>query len=270
MPELNATEGQAEAPPEGTTAEAPEGSGEQSANLEQTTADGTGPSEESFFDVKDIEHDPNLMSAYKQMQASFTKSKQSFADGRQKIEAYDQFSANPVATMEQLARQYGYSLVKGTAAPTDGAGEQWQPKTWDDVMERATTLADKKAEEKYSGMMNEVKGLKQKNVETFLDANYSDWRLHEDKMIENLSLYPAMANDPDALYRLSVPPELLKSRATKAALAQLTGSNESAQVSGTEKSRVTSHEPSGPLTIDQAVVVARQRLAKRGIKRPSG
>jgi hypothetical protein len=114
--EPEATQGQAEtADLAETTAPAPEGDSGQSTTPVQTTESGPddGAQGESFFDPKSIEHSPELVQAYKQMQRSFTKSKQQMSAEQAKIDAYNQAIADPVGTARQLAQQYGYTMVQG-------------------------------------------------------------------------------------------------------------------------------------------------------------
>jgi len=50
------------------------------------------------------------------MQAAFTKKMQGLSGDRQKIEAYNQFMQDPIGQMQQVAKQYGYSLTRAEAA----------------------------------------------------------------------------------------------------------------------------------------------------------
>jgi hypothetical protein len=65
------------------------------------------------------------------------------------------------------------------------------------------------------------------------------------------------------LYKMSVPPEVLEARATKAALAKLKGSTDSANVSGSTTAKQTTFESNGPLSFTQAVEAAKRKLAGR-------
>src|SRR5574340_1187189 len=81
----------------------------------QTPPDGSASgapqsaAEPTFFDPSAIAEE--LKPAYKQMQAAFTKKMQALSGERQKIEAYNQFMADPIGQMQQVAKQYGYSLT---------------------------------------------------------------------------------------------------------------------------------------------------------------
>lgn len=266
MPEPAASGGQA-APANsgnGTTAAAPTSTQGQSAPAAQTTAQGSVASEESFFDPKSIEHSPELKSAYKQMQSKWTKENQRFKGLDKKIAAYDAITANPRAAIEAYAQQNGFQLVQRDpkAKPEDAT-----PKTWAEV------YANAKAEvlKEIQPMLGEVRQLKQQNVEAYLDNNHPDWRTYENEMLEKLQSHPSLANEPDALYRLSVPPEVLEARAHKSALAKLKGTGEAAQVSGAGKAAQTATEerPGIGATFNDFVAYAKQKLARDGI-RPLG
>ena len=263
MTETTAVNGQAAADSSGTTANAPiEGSGN-SVSAAQTT--GTGPvadAIESFFDPASIAGKPELEAAYKQMQGSYTKRMQEFSKHRPKVDAYDRFEKDPVATMQQLATQFGYQLVQ---RGQDTSQDQ-DFKSWDDVKKHFFTEFQK---EMLNPVVNEVKNLKKQSIEMHLDKDFPDWRTYEGEMMETLREHPTLVNDPGKLYRMSVPAEILEARATKAAMQKLRGATESAQVSGGTTVRQTTQAPSGPMTFDQAVEFARKKLSG-GLARPAG
>lgn len=263
MAETELSTGQAEADSPGTTADAPSANAGNSEGHTQTTASGPGEAMESFFDPSSIKGKPELESAYKQMQSAFTKRMQETAAHRSKIEAYDRFQQNPVETMQQLAASLGYKMVQGgTEQPKD-----WNPQSWDDVMAEAEKRVLKKMEPVYG----ELRQLKKQSVEGYLDSNYADWRTYEDDMLKALQTHPSLANDPDALYRLAVPSEVWEARAMKTAMQKLKTSGDAATVQGGNKTtRPTTSEPTGPLTFDQAVEIAKKRVASAGLSRPAG
>lgn len=254
---------QAGADSTGTTAEALNATTGGSEGQNQTTASGPGEAYESFFDPGSIKGKPELESAYKQMQSAFTKRMQEAAAHKSKIEAYDRFQQNPVETMQQLAASLGYKMVQGGAEqPKD-----WNPQSWDDVMAEAEKRVLKKMEPVY----NELRTIKKQSVESYLDDKYTDWRTYEDDMLKTLQTHPSLANDPDALYRLAVPSEVWEARAVKTAMHKLKTSGDAATVQGSTKTtRPTTSEPTGPLTFDQAVEIARKRVASAGLTRPAG
>jgi len=264
MADLNTPVEQPGADSTGTTAEGLDATAAVSDSPTSTSA--SAPSEtaiESFFDPNSIKGKPELEAAYRQMQSAFTKRMQESSQHRQKIDAYDQFQRNPLGTMQQLAASLGYKLVQGSGneAPTD-----WNPQSWDDVMAEAEKRVLKRMEPVY----HEMRNLKKQSVEQYLDSNYTDWRTYEDDMLRTLQTHPSLANDPDSLYRLSVPSEVWEARAYKAAMEKLRKSGDAGSVQGPNRSaRPTSPTPKGPLSFDQAVEEARKRVAASGL-RPTG
>lgn len=261
MADPEATGGEAVAEPTGTTASATAGQANgQSGAPTQTTSTGTEQGGESFFDYETIRGKPELESAYKEMQGAFTRKNEVFAKGRDKISQYDNFMANPVDTMRQLAQQYGYQMVQGQAT-ADG-----QPKTyenWDDVM----TEAKRQVMDELQPMFGEMQNMKKQNVEQALDNSFPDWRTYEDSMMENLQAHPTLVNDHKKLYQMSVPGEVLEARATKAALAKIQGTTES-RIQGQSTTTQQATAPKAAKSFEEAVVIARASLASKGMKPP--
>lgn len=253
MTDTGNTGGQAAGDSTGTTLNAPEGSTATVGNGQTT---GNGPEAgavESFFDPSSIQDKPELLAAYKQMQGSYTKRMQAIKAHQQKIDAYDRFAGNPVETVKQLAQQYGLRVMQtGGDEPKD-----WNPQSWDDVMARAKEEVLKEM----APVVGELRNLKKQSVESHLDSHYPDWRTYEPDMIEALREHPSLANDPDKLYRISVPAEVWESRAVNKAMQKLKGSTEHGQVAGGTTAKQTAQEPTGPLSFDQAVALAKKRLA---------
>lgn len=265
MTDTNVQGGQAQADSTGTTAQAPVQGAGTSVGNGQTT--GNGPDAgamESFFDPASIADKPELQSAYKQMQASYTKRMQDFAKHRTKIDAYDRFEKDPLGTLRELATNYGWQLVQ---RGDKDQSQDWNPQSWDDVMAKAKEEVLKEMRP----VFNEVKTLKKQNIEARLDSQYPDWRTYEDAMMDKLRAHPSLVEDPDALYRLSVPSEIWEARATSKAMQKLKGASENAQVSGgSTTTKQTTQEPTGPVSFDQAVDIARKRIAAQGLRRPAG
>ena len=259
MAEAVVGNGQANADSSGTTAAAPVTTNGSSDSTAQATASGPATSaEESFFDPSSVIGTP-LEQAYKQMQGAWTKKLQGVKQHQSKIDAYDSFQRDPVSTMQQIARQYGYQLVQpGADSPKD-----FNPQSWDDVMAHAKQEVLKELQP----VFGELRDLKKQNVEGYLDNHFPDWRTYEDNMMETLQKHPSLVKDPDALYRASVPSEVWEARATQKAMQKLKTAGANSQISGgTTTTRPTQQEPSGPLTFDQAVDVAKKRLSARGIR----
>ena len=124
------------ATPTGTTpAGTTDGQGQPSATAQTTTPQGTGAAsgEDTFFDPKDL--DPALQPAYKNMQKAFSKKMEAIKASREKIDAYDNFSKDPIGQMQAMAQRMGYKLSRAEAAAAvndasngDGAGK-WELRT---------------------------------------------------------------------------------------------------------------------------------------------
>jgi len=259
------------APATGATTTAGTGSGEgQPAGTGQTTApSGTGQTqtEDSFFDPKDLS--PELMPAYKQMQRAFGKKMEEIKAHRQKIDAYDAFSKDPVTQLQQMASQMGYRLTRAEAqAVADQQGGEntpWEPQTWEEVMARAKQEVLKEL----SPVFSELQTVKKQNIEKMLDDSCPDWRQYEDEMTALLQEHPTLAKDPAKLYALAVPHEILETRATQAALKKLQQKVDSSKVGSTSTTKTQAPaEPDKPLSFNDAVNFARARLAEQGLKAP--
>lgn len=283
MPELNQgplSEQQGQAGPDtgsaaGDPGAAPSG-GEgqangQAAQTQQGQAgDGTQAGESTFFDPSQLP--PELMSVYKQMQSAFTKKTQEIGKHRQKIEVYDQFMADPVGNLQRMAGQYGYQLSRADAKamlnqqngqPQNAQqGQPWQPQNWDEVMERATKMAEERIMQQISPLFQNVQQMHAKSIEQQLDSLDSNWRVYEDEMRENMRVHPSLVNDVGKLYKLSVPDDVLASKATQSALKKLEGTAKAAQVSGSGQSSRTTSAPQTVKSFDDAVAEARRQLSK--------
>lgn len=240
------------APTDATTATAAPSEG-------QTTA---APSdEEVFFDPKAIP--PELMPAYKQMQKAFTQKTQTIAQARQKIEAYDQFMRDPRTNLLNMARQYGIQIDQPPSQPQ--SLEDWQPKTWQEVIERSKQIAKEELMQELAPQLqpvyHELSNLKRTHTEKLLDENVPDWRQYEDQMADLLDKHPTLANDPVTLANLAIPSEIRESRAMQAAMKKLENKVKASEVSGGSSTKAsTTVTPSGKPTFAQAIELARTRL----------
>ena len=266
MAETNVTEGAA-TEPTGTTVSATDGqTAGQSVATEQTIVNGTGQGSESFFDYESIKGKPELEAAYKEMQRAFTQKNDVFAKGRDKITQYDQFMQNPVETMRKLAQQYGYQMVQGELKADDGT-----PKTfnnWDEVREDFKKSIRAEIMQEIQPMFGEMQNMKKQSVEQALDHAYPDWRTYEDTMMENLQAHPTLVNDHEKLYQMSIPPEVLEARATKAALAKIQDTTVSGTIQGQSLTTQKTNKSPEVKSFDDAVRVARQEVQRRGLTRP--
>ena len=108
------------------------------------------------------------------------------------------------------------------------------------------------------------------NIERQLSEIDPNWRSYEDDMRAKLQRHPTLVNDVSELYRLSVPEEVLTSRAVQTALSKFQSKAEQVKVSGTTKT--SRSEPASPdLTkmksgdaFNAAVQLAKQKLAAGG------
>ena len=183
-----------------------------------------GGDETTFFDPTAVPDE--LQPAYKNMQGQFTKKMQGLSDSRQKVDAYDQFMANPEQSLRQLANQYGVQFGNQQAAPTaPESQENWEPKSWNELLDRA----DERAESRIMGrlapvlnpMMEELKTVKKSETQRTLDAAWPEWRQYETEMVEVLKKHPTLHDDPLTLAQLATPTDVKESRAYKKALDTL-------------------------------------------------
>jgi hypothetical protein len=251
---------QGEAGTEQTTANATEGQTAGQSVAPTQTTNGTEGGGESFYDYESIRGKPELEAQYKDMQRAFTKKTQAFSEGKDKIAQYDQFMANPVDSLRMLAQQNGYQLVQGQPEH-DG-----KPKTynnWDEVRDDFKESIRAEVMQELQPMFGELQGLKKQNVEQALNNSHPDWRTYEDEMMVTLQAHPTLVNDPDTLYRMSVPEEVLEARANKRALQKIQGTTEG-KVQGQSTTTQQPTKTHGKLTFDEAVAHARQEVRRQG------
>lgn len=272
--------------PEGITPAAPVDTGTTPAAPEVST--GQAPSQPSpdtgqaasapqaeeptFFDPSTLAEE--LKPAYKQMQAAFTKKMQGISGDKQKIEAYNQFMSDPIGQMQQVAKQYGYSLTRAEAAKAinqqQEQAQQWEPQTWDDVITRTKKETREEIMRELQPFLGNVQKVTAQNIKHQLSEIDPQWRTYEDDMRSTLQAHPTLVNDVAKLYRLSVPEEVLTSRAVQTALAKFQSKAEQAKVSSTTKT--SRSEPAMPdITkmksgdaFNAAVEMARKKLAAGG------
>ena len=270
--ETGSTEGQAGTGSEGvqTTQTAPDSAEGQStaADTQGTTRMGTGEdSGETFFDPKEL--DPALVPAYKNMQRAFTKRMTTLKQDQQKIDAYNAFNADPVGQLQQMASRMGYRLSRADAesmAQENTGNQPWEPQSWDDVMSRAK----QEIMQELGPALGQLKDLRKSTIESQLSEIDPTWQQYEPEMMEVLNNHPSMANDPALLYRMSVPPEVLESRATQAALKKLQTKTQGSKTSGqsTTKAKSGGFDTNQPRSFAEAVAAAKQSLAADGIRAP--
>lgn len=233
-------------------------------STQQTSQSAPAAEENAFFDYNEIKGNPALEAAYKQMQSSYTRKMQSFTDQADKIQAYDSFMQNPMQEIQRLAQQYGYQLTQAQQQAQQQQQEsEWNPQSWDEVVNHAKLQAKQEILQEFQPIIGQVQEMKKQNTETYLDNNYPDWKHYEDAMIQNLNKHPSLANDPDTLYRMSVPESVMTQRATKAALDKLKSQTSNAQVSSGNQTNSQPPKVTKVSSFEDAVEKARQDLAQR-------
>lgn len=248
------TEGQAApAPAEGTPQAAPEvNTGQASTPADpgqgQAQAAPATPEEPTFFDPNSIPEE--LKPAYKQMQSAFTKKMQGISGERQKIEAYNNFMTDPIGQMQNVAKQYGYSLTRAEAAAAINQGQQaqapqqWEPQSWEEVIAKTKEETRQEILRELQPLIGSVQKQTASNIEKQLAEIDPGWATYQDEMRANLQSFPGLVNDVGKLYKISVPDEVLHSRAVQQALTKFQSKAGQAKVSGSSK---TSHsEPALP------------------------
>lgn len=258
MTEPAAISGQTPTGPETTTVSAPAEQPGKSVDNTQTSQ--TAPVvEDSFFDPKSIEGKPELQAAYKQMQSAWTKKMQSVSSNAKKIEAYDRFEKDPHGTLKAYAKQLGIEIPEPKK-------QEFQPQTWDDVTAKSKEEAKAEVLKELEPYLNEVKAIKRQSIENQLSSIDPQWQLYEDQMSENLQRHPSLVSDPATLYRISVPVEVQEQRAMKKALETINGKKETTPSGGSKTPKEPSTKPSGPLTWEQSVAIAKEKLASQGYR----
>lgn len=258
----------------GTTgADDAKGSNGQAADQKGTSTDGKGSGatqtvEDTFFDPKSIEGKPELQAAYKQMQAAFTKKMQHIAKGREKITAYESFEADPIGTMQAMAKRMGYNLTPAQAAAqvaaATGTGEPEEFKSWGEVRDWIKRDLMGEIKQQLAPVFEGVQKVTATNIEKQLNEIDPNWRMYEDEMKSTLQAHPTMVKDVAQLYRLSVPEEVLQSRATQAALKKLEEKGKAAQVHGSTTAPKTQPALKKAASFDEAVEIAREQGKKAG------
>src|SRR5512135_983088 len=196
------------------------------------------------------------------MQAAFTKKMQEISANRQKIQAYDNFTADPVGNLQAMARQYGMTLTRAEAQAelNRQQGQEWSPQSWDEVMSRAKQEVMREVMQQFSPVLQNVQKLQAGNIEKQLNEIDPNWRVYEDEMRRELQAHPTLVNDVGKLYRLAVPESVLTSKATQAALSKIQQKGEAARMSGTPSTSKSVPTPKKASSFEEAVQIAKQQL----------
>jgi len=270
------TDGQASPAPETTSTTGTQTSTaapESVSTSQPTSSPAPAQTDELIYDPELIRGKPELEALAKQLQASYTKKSQEIAQHRQKIQAFDDFASNPAQALQQLATQFGYTLTRAQAQQMvneQKQQQQFEPQSWDDVINKAKAESRQEVLKELEPFLNNVKETRKGQLEKLLDDNCPDWRVYEDDMMKTLKNHPTLVNDPEKLYRMSVPASVLESRATQAALRKLQTKVESSQLSsGSSTNQTADSKPKGKMTFNQSVEYAKAKLAASGIKPPN-
>jgi hypothetical protein len=277
---VTAPKGPASSTPEGITPEAPEkGTSPTAPEVPEGTAKtkdadqpkGPAKSEDTdvFFDPKDLP--PELLPYHKQLQAAFTKKTQGLKKQKEKIEAYDAFMQDIPGNLQRAAQQYGFRMVPQGNSPQAGVEESepfapdWQPQSYPELYTAFEQKMMGKIMQNLGPVFQNVKNLATTNAERQLADIDPDWKIYEDEMTENLKKHPTLAHDISALYRMSVPEEVFKSRAVQDALKKMETKAKSAKIQGKGSMAPTSPAKAGKPSFQQAVDEAKADLASKGL-----
>ena len=262
--DITATEGSVNT--EGATEQ--EGQAGASAEGNSATTATKAAAEDVFFDPKDLPAE--LQPQWKRMQASFTKKMQSISQHRGKIDAYDAFERDPVGTMQQMAGRMGFQLTRAEAAAAakaaqdGGSSGDWQPQSWQEVIDKIGGQIMEKVQQNLAPVFQGVQKVTAHNIEKELDAVDANWRMYEDEMKTSLRDHPSLVNDVSKLYRLSVPEEVLNSRAVQSALKKLEDKGKAASVHGGSTTQRTQPAIKPASSFEEAVEQARAKGKKDG------
>lgn len=263
--EGGATTGDAGLPAPASADPAPESGVPASSGQMESGAPASGQAsettEESFFDPSSL--DPALMGGYKEMQGAFTRRMQELAQHRDKIKQYDSFMADPRTSIETLARQYGYQLSHGQQAAADnGQSNEWEPQTWNEVLDRTKSEARQDVMREIQPIMAQIT---QNELSRTLDIEVPGWRTYEERFTDTLMRHPTLREDVHALAAAAMPREVQESRAMQKAMKQLEKRGEGNKSKPGSSLRVP-ESPPGKMTFDQAAEFTLAQLAKQGKK----
>ena len=218
--------------------------------------------EPTFMDPASIPDE--LLPAYKSMQGQWTRKMQDISNQRQKVEAYDQFLANPQATIRNLAGQYGIELQKAQEQVAPESQENYEPKSWEEVLSRAEQRAESRVLETLKPvldpMLAELKSVKKSETERKLDSEWAEWRQYENEMIDVLKKHPTLANDPTLLAMVATPKEVRDSKMYKKALDTMNSKKQSAKVATTGGAKAQNTTNARATSFSEAIANAKRQL----------
>jgi AraC-like DNA-binding protein len=238
---------------------------------------------ETFTDFNLIpdEMRANLEPFYKQMQADYTRKTQKLSkaqkDHLQKVQAYDQFMANPLDNLMRMAQQYGLQFTpqgQPIQEKQPAITQDWTPNTWEEVFGKSAEYLEPKFKEMLSETVKpyqeEIAALKAElgtqrasRIEQQFNKLDPNWRQYEDEMRELLQDHPSLAKDPIKLYRLAVPEDVFKARATQDAIKSLEAKTQAAKIETSGKSKPSAPARQGPMSFQEAFELAKQQVGRK-------
>lgn len=241
--------------------------------------------EQFFADFNSLPEDvkTKLEPFYKQMQADYTRKTQRLSKKEkeylQKVQAYDQFTANPLHNLAQLAQQYGYEMMPRGTQPQQQQEKRtvtpdWQPNTWEDVFgkneeyltPKIKAMIDEAREQdrqEIEFLKKELGGQRAEKVKQIFDSIDPEWQKYEDDMREILMEHPTLAKDPAKLYRMVLPDEVLKARATQEALKQMEAKTQAAKIESSGRSKQSAPAKQGPMSFQEAFELAKTQIGRK-------
>jgi hypothetical protein len=247
---------------------------------EQAQSTQTAATEQSFTDFNSLPEDvrSQLEPFYKAMQGDYTRKTQKLSkkekEMMQKIQAYDQFTANPLHNLTQLAQQYGYQMlpagVQKQMEKEHGVPQDWTPNTWEEVFTKSQEYLTPKIKEMLTPYQQEIANLKAElgqhrasKVEAQFNQIDPNWRQYEDEMRELLQEHPSLAKDPFKLYKLAVPEDVFKARATQEAMKSLEAKTKAARIESSGRHQQSNPVKNERMSFDEAFRLAKQQLGRK-------
>ena len=119
-----------------------------------------------------------------------------------------------------------------------------------------------KVNENLKPVFDGVQKVTASNIEKQLDDIDPAWRMYEDDMKATIQAHPSLVHDVGKLYRISVPEEVLSSRAVQTALKKLEQKGQAATVHGSSTATRTQPAAKKATSFQEAVQQARDQLEK--------
>ena len=208
---------------------------------------------------------------YTSLNKAFTQKTQALADQRQKVEFVDEFVAmyqkDPDTALGELYKQLGYkpkSVPNPAQKPPGEKDANWQPKTWNEVLDLATERAVTRMRGEMAPVMDKFQEMSSQTIEQKLNDIDPHWRKYEEEMRSNMTRYPEMVNNLPDLYRISVPAEVQDKLAMNAAMRKLDTERQAGRVSGSTAVPRAVDSDGDVNSFDDAVQLAYKKLKSGG------